>query len=165
MKNVANATAASVSVRIGGESYIMRPWTWDDFGTMKNWMRERALEHMYSEQIENLPPADRIAIRQSIAEKASEVNVPATLLITSPAYDRSMQIFTSVEGIVMMFWLSFLHEHPGLELETVQKWLDDPKIFDYLSDLYDRLNSDGKKKKTTRAKEKAGKKKKKKPSR
>ena len=44
MKNVANATAASVSVQIGGESYTMSPWTWDDFGTMKNWMRERALE-------------------------------------------------------------------------------------------------------------------------
>ncbi len=107
------ATAAPVDLQLGGITYRMSPLTGTDIAELENWLQSEAIRRV-RESLEGASSAeyDR-AISAAIAGAAS----------LSLASSRGAEMFATVSGLSRMLWQGIHHNHPDIDVATIQQSL------------------------------------------
>lgn len=139
MTTTAEATAASVTIRIGKKTFRISPLRDMDYGVLEKFAQDRYMD---------------LAIRS--AEKISDTEVQKSLI--NKAYETASRVtFSSAEGIrhlatpqgmVMLVWVSLRKEHPDLSLDDVMELLSQEENALTLTSAIERQSKKKMKKKT-----------------
>ena len=148
MTTTAAATAAPVEITLGGKKYRLSPLNWRDYGEFDGWMREEALKQLSSAVVSSLPDEDRRILHRHITSQAGKLSLTTPPVSDLEAMETIHRIVTSVTGASRLVWMGIRHNHPDIQVETIEDLFADAEIFAAAMSQFDRLNDDGKKKTT-----------------
>lgn len=141
MTDLASASAAPSTIKIGGEVYTISPLGLDDWGEHDQWMRSVYKESvLHDPELKRLSDADRQAIQAHTFDMAEQIHFFALPLDPSPAARISRSIADSLDGIARLLWMGIHKEHPDLTVEQVRDGLGDRQTVDELMKQFDVLN-------------------------
>lgn len=141
MTDLASASAAPSTIKIGGEVYTISPLTIAEFGEYEQWMRDVYKQRVLTDPVlKTLADADRQSVLAHIFDQAQQISYFITPFDFSVPGKLSQSIAGSFDGVARLLWMGIHKSHPDVTVEQVCDGLGDKASVDALMEQFADLN-------------------------
>ncbi len=132
-KDLEHVSGEGVQLELNGKSYTFEALTLKDHAKVRQVIKSENVK-AYDEYVKSLDLSERPRLSELVKYKRAILSdiIPETELF---------EWFNTTEGWQWLVYLSLQHNHPGVTLDDVEGWLNDPESFDAIVSAVQALNT------------------------
>jgi len=134
MTNLPDMAGAAAEIKLGDNTYLMRPLSIDDFAEFERWVDDAPIRQA-ARNLNGLSPD----LQMKLLKQAQETAMAAIEEGPEKRQGRISSQMTSMSGICYLIWLSLRQEQPDMSLEAVSQILTLDKL-PYVQQRLDDIN-------------------------